>query len=187
MQMYRRLCFELAFSVECFIRFWFSENADTQGRDTYNYELSEKRAEFAYDYLINKGVESAQLTKKGEGEKNQISKNKSSNGKYIWESLKYNRRVEFVVNKQGEKPLIIEQISIPKSYSIKDPKDLYSIFLALSLTEEEKEIGNVKQLNYYGTTFYSLGGYSSINTAKEKLLKIKEQGYNDSYIFFNKF
>ncbi|RLD57412.1 MAG: hypothetical protein DRJ01_13875, partial [Bacteroidetes bacterium] len=92
---------------------------DTQGNNSYNKTLSEKRATFVYNYLVNKGISKNRLTKKGKGEANQISKNKYPNGKYIWESLKYNRRVEIIVKQQGKQKIVVEQVIVPEKYKLK--------------------------------------------------------------------
>lgn len=43
-------------------------HTDSRGKDDYNLKLSQKRAQSAVDYLINKGVETTRLEAKGYGE-----------------------------------------------------------------------------------------------------------------------
>jgi len=92
---------------------------DVLGGTKYNLNLSLKRADFIKQYLVSKGVaESAVLILAG-GEKKTISKYLDENDEFIAEALKYNRRVEFEVIRQGEKiKLIIMPILVPKDYQI---------------------------------------------------------------------
>ncbi len=94
---------------------------DTQGRTEYNQKLSEKRADFVAEYLISKNVNPKSIETNGLGEENQISINLNKNGKYIKESLGYNRRVEFkVVSETDFNKLQIKQIEVPEKFKIKD-------------------------------------------------------------------
>lgn len=64
---------------------------DEVGRSDYNMILSQKRAEAVVFYLVSKGIDPGRLIAKGYGEARPIGKDKSP------ESLRLNRRVEFVV------------------------------------------------------------------------------------------
>jgi outer membrane protein OmpA-like peptidoglycan-associated protein len=64
---------------------------DNVGRDTYNQWLSERRAERAYNYLMEKGISSSRLSFTGYGEENPIADNGTAAGR------KENRRVEFIL------------------------------------------------------------------------------------------
>lgn len=66
-------------------------HTDDVGSDTYNQELSERRAKAVVDYLIESGIESAQLQAKGYGEAEPRVKNDSDTHR------QQNRRVEFRV------------------------------------------------------------------------------------------
>lgn len=65
-----------------------SGHTDSQGDDTHNYNLSQKRAEAVKDYLVGRGVDGSQLTAKGYGENNPIADNGTPAGR------EKNRRVE---------------------------------------------------------------------------------------------
>jgi outer membrane protein OmpA-like peptidoglycan-associated protein len=63
-------------------------HCDSDGSDSYNRKLSERRANTVRDYLIKMGVPAAQLTAKGYGEAQPIADNVTPEGKAA------NRRVE---------------------------------------------------------------------------------------------
>ncbi|MBK7108694.1 MAG: OmpA family protein [Chitinophagales bacterium] len=71
-------------------------HTDSRGSDSYNLDLSQRRAQSVVDYLINKGVEPTRLVAKGYGETK--LKNKCSNGaKCSEEEHAINRRTEFTI------------------------------------------------------------------------------------------
>lgn len=66
-------------------------HTDDVGSDSYNQELSERRARAAADYLRNKGISGARLTTEGKGETDpKVSNDTDAN-------RAENRRVEFVI------------------------------------------------------------------------------------------
>ena len=90
--------------------------ADAVGNAMNNNFLSFKRAHAVRKILMKKGVKYEQLTVKAYGEENPIAFNKT-NGKFNYKTLRYNRRVEFRVLKQGTTTLKIKPISVlPKGY-----------------------------------------------------------------------
>ncbi len=92
--------------------------ADSKGSAAFNQALTEKRANVAYDFLVNKlGVNPKQLKAVGYGEENPITFNKI-NGNWEEESKKYNRRIEFHILEEGEESLLIRQLKekIPGKY-----------------------------------------------------------------------
>ncbi|MGK0359630.1 MAG: outer membrane protein OmpA-like peptidoglycan-associated protein, partial [Bradymonadia bacterium] len=66
-------------------------HTDDRGRDSYNKELSQKRATSVREYLMGKGIEGARLESVGFGEERPIASNKNRKGRA------QNRRVQFVV------------------------------------------------------------------------------------------
>lgn len=67
-------------------------HTDSDGSETYNLTLSDKRARAVTDYLINKRqVQASRLTSKGFGESQPIATNNTEEGK------QQNRRVEFKI------------------------------------------------------------------------------------------
>jgi len=162
--------------------------ADTQGGSEYNQKLSEKRAQFVVDYLLSKGVKKESFKSAGEGEANQISVNKNKDGSYNRESLGYNRRVEFVVEKQGTTPLVVEQVQVPEKLRIEEPKVYYSVYVGSSNNEDDFEnLKNIPKVKYserkkHQYVFY-IGKYSSIIEAQNKRAELIKQGYKNAYVF----
>ena len=93
--------------------------ADSRGSSEYNRKLTELRASTVKTFLLKKGAKSAQLVINGYGEENPIAKNINSNGTYNYIAMKYNRRIEFKVIKQGKLTLYIKSVvDIPEPYRI---------------------------------------------------------------------
>jgi outer membrane protein OmpA-like peptidoglycan-associated protein len=67
---------------------------DAQGTDSYNKDLSQRRANSVREYLVRQGIEGARLTAMGYGEANPVATNDTEDGRAE------NRRVEFVVKKR---------------------------------------------------------------------------------------
>lgn len=66
-------------------------HTDNTGSDSYNLDLSEKRAESAKKYLISQGINVSRLNAVGYGEEQPISDNSTEQGR------KENRRVEVAI------------------------------------------------------------------------------------------
>ncbi len=69
-------------------------HTDSIGTDKYNLDLSEKRAESVYKYLLDKGIDSKRLSYRGYGKSQPIAENETEAGRAI------NRRTEFKVTKK---------------------------------------------------------------------------------------
>ena len=67
---------------------------DNRGNDIANQQLSERRAQACYNYLVNKGIDRGRITFKGLGETNPVATNNTVAGR------QQNRRVEFKLVKQ---------------------------------------------------------------------------------------
>ncbi|MBU2912827.1 OmpA family protein [Reichenbachiella agariperforans] len=71
-------------------------HSDSEGSESYNLELSMRRAKTVHDFLISKGISPSQLSYKGYGESRLL---------YTGENphlLAENRRIEFLVSEIGE-------------------------------------------------------------------------------------
>ena len=169
--------------------------ADTQGPETYNLKLSERRAHSVFQYLINKGVDKEQLSYKGSGEKKQITINNYQDGSYVWQSLPYNRRVEFHITQDEANNLMVRQFKIPKPYLIEkgnienadlsDYEKKYTIQLgAYSKPISVDHFKQVKNIHVYFTGqyyLYAYGEYTSEEVAKTELETVKSLGYKDAF------
>lgn len=73
-----------------------SSHTDSRGTTSYNQNLSQKRAESARTWLIEKGIDGARIIPKGYGESNIL--NKCTNGtRCTDEEHRFNRRTEFKI------------------------------------------------------------------------------------------
>jgi len=171
--------------------------SDTQGPETYNLKLSKQRAKVVADYLLQLGVDPEQITYQGAGIKDQVSINQYKDGSYVWESLPYNRRVEFNVLNDKENKLRIVPVRIPIIYQKdispeevkKELARLDSVYIvqlgAFSRPVQRgafSDIPNV-QMFYTGKLYkYASGEYKSLKEAQEELKRIRTLGYKDAYI-----
>ena len=170
--------------------------SDTQGPEIYNLKLSEKRAHSVNQYLLKKGVKQEQITYRGDGEKNQITINNYKDGGYVWQSLPYNRRVEFNIVRDSSNNLVIKQFNIPKVYVIDNGNveryDLseYENKFTIQLGAYSKPISvshfdKLKNIQVYFTGqyyLYSFGEFESIAQAQKGLKTVKDIGYKDAFI-----
>lgn len=76
-----------------------SANTDSIGSDSYNMDLSQRRAQSCVDYLISKGLPEARIQAKGYGESRPIAPNSMPDGSDNPEGRQLNRRTEFTVLK----------------------------------------------------------------------------------------
>ena len=94
--------------------------ADAKGSDSYNKTLTQNRANAVKAYLLNKKIKNEQLTSVGYGKESPIAINKNANGSWNEEGMKFNRRVEFKVLKQGKATLLVKPITnIPDELKVK--------------------------------------------------------------------
>ncbi len=83
-------------------------HTDDVGKESYNQNLSMKRARSVYNYLVSKGISANQLSYKGYGELLPIATNKTAEGRA------QNRRTEFkIIDSQGRNTGT-NQITLPK-------------------------------------------------------------------------
>jgi outer membrane protein OmpA-like peptidoglycan-associated protein len=73
------------------IRIEISGHTDNSGSPVYNKQLSEKRAQSVYNYLIQNGIAKTRLTPRGYGPERPIADNTTEEGR------QQNRRIEFKI------------------------------------------------------------------------------------------
>ncbi len=71
-------------------------HTDARGKDAYNLDLSQRRAQSAVDYLVTRGIDRARLQAKGYGE-TQILNQCANNVTCTDEEHRFNRRTEFKI------------------------------------------------------------------------------------------
>ena len=67
-------------------------HTDSQGKDEFNLNLSKKRAQSCYDYLLLRSIDAKRIEHDGFGEAKPIASNKTAQGRVL------NRRVEFLLD-----------------------------------------------------------------------------------------
>lgn len=92
--------------------------ADSQGDARYNQYIAGKRADAVKQYLLNQNVKTDQFVTKNYGISKQIARNRTTDGSFNWQALKYNRRVEFKVLKPGVQKLEIIPIQVPEEFKV---------------------------------------------------------------------
>jgi outer membrane protein OmpA-like peptidoglycan-associated protein len=76
-----------------------SSHTDSKGSDSYNMQLSQKRADKAVEYVVSKGIDKNKIIAKGFGETQPVAPNELPNGKDNPVGRAKNRRTEFKVIK----------------------------------------------------------------------------------------
>lgn len=75
-------------------------HTDDQGREVYNLDLSEKRAQAVAGYLIAQGIDPGRLVAKGYGETEPLAEIDGLRGRSLRDARAKNRRVQFIILKQ---------------------------------------------------------------------------------------
>ncbi len=83
------------------IKIEMGSHTDSIASDSYNIELSQRRAESTVSYLIRKGIAPDRLVAKGYGESIPIARNTNPNGTDNPEGRQRNRRTEFKILEIG--------------------------------------------------------------------------------------
>lgn len=86
-------------------------HTDAIGTQSYNIDLSRRRAQAVIDELVARGVRPGQLTEIAIGKRQPIAPNDTANGRAL------NRRVEFIVSPAVSANLAaVQQVVVPASY-----------------------------------------------------------------------
>lgn len=100
------------------IKIEMGSHTDSIGSNTYNYELSQRRAQSTVRYLISKGIASDRLVARGYGEEQPIARNTNRDGTDNPKGRDMNRRTEFKI-------LEIKAIPKPIENEALDDEDKY--------------------------------------------------------------
>ncbi len=109
------------------IKVELSSHTDAQGRDDYNEKLSQRRANSAAKWIVERGIEASRIVPVGYGEK--VILNRCSNGvECPDEEHRFNRRTEFKII-EGPTTITIERIEKrdPKKPSGQNPGGKQSV------------------------------------------------------------
>lgn len=91
-----------------------SAHTDAKGSNEYNQALSERRANNAKTYVLNKGIAMGRIKTSTNGEAAPIAKNELAGGADTESGRQFNRRVEIrVFDASGKQLNVVEMPSIP--------------------------------------------------------------------------
>lgn len=91
------------------IKIELSSHTDSVDSDSYNLELSQRRAESAVRYLVQHGIAPDRLIAKGYGESKPIARNTNPDGSDNPAGRQRNRRTEFKILEIGVAPKPVEE------------------------------------------------------------------------------
>jgi peptidoglycan-associated lipoprotein len=83
------------------IKIEMSSHTDSIASNTYNIQLSQRRAESTVAYLIRKGIAAERMVAKGYGEEKPIARNTNPDGSDNPDGRQRNRRTEFKILEIG--------------------------------------------------------------------------------------
>jgi len=154
--------------------------------------LAKKRAEFVKNYLIRQGAKTNQIISEGRGYSKQISVNKNTQGKYVWNSLGYNRRVEIEILNQGEnEKLFVKPVEVPDQFQINISGNTYyySVNIVSSIDKIPStafDFDVTELLGVDGLYNYIYGEFEHEYDAENFVSSIKNK-YPKSFVFINNF
>jgi peptidoglycan-associated lipoprotein len=90
------------------IKIELSSHTDSVDTESFNLDLSQRRAQSAVNYIIEHGIAPDRLVAKGEGESRPIARNTNPDGTDNPEGRQRNRRTEFKILEVGVIPKTIE-------------------------------------------------------------------------------
>ena len=86
------------------IKIEMGSHTDSIASDSYNLQLSQRRARSTVNYLIKKGIDEKRLVAQGYGESKPVARNTNLDGTDNPEGRQRNRRTEFKILEIGELP-----------------------------------------------------------------------------------
>jgi len=101
-----------------------SSHTDSKGKESYNKNLSNRRAKSVVNYLIDKGIPPNRLQYKGYGESKPIAPNTNSDGSDNPEGRRLNRRTEFLVVGEIDFEILYEDLDTNKKDKYKKRKNV---------------------------------------------------------------
>ena len=156
-----------------------SSHTDSRGDERYNRRLSQKRAERAVAYLVNKGISKKRLEAKGYGE-SQL-RNNCSNGVSCTETEhQYNRRTEVTITKMVQ-AITVKFINNGPDYISEAPSSVRNNRYRGS---SSGEVSSSQDPSYTPDGSYNVfaGAYSKMKNAEKKLARVRSLGYNNADI-----
>ena len=159
-----------------------SSHTDSRGGTRYNKRLSQKRAERAVAYLVNKGISKRRLVAKGYGE-SQLRNNCSDAVSCTETEHQYNRRTEVTITKMVQ-PITVKFINNDPTYISEAPSSVQNKKYRGSGRSSSSEVSSSQDPEYAPNGSYNViaGAYSTMKNAKKKLERVRVLGYNNADI-----
>jgi peptidoglycan-associated lipoprotein len=105
------------------IQIELSSHTDSVDTESYNLDLSQRRAQSAVNYIIERGIAPDRLVAKGYGESKPIARNTNPDGSDNEQGRQKNRRTEFKILKIGVIPKAIEDEEVDDDDKYFNKKD----------------------------------------------------------------
>lgn len=149
-----------------------ASHTDARGGDSYNRQLSQRRADKVVGYLVQQGISASRLTPTGYGESNLL--NQCSDGAECSElDHQYNRRTEIVV-KEFNDPVGVEYVSNAPESVDNAPPSVTSGGGSYSSSDD-----------YYssdGRYQVVAGSFSSRSNADNRLSRVQQLGFDEAQV-----
>ncbi|MFC2111913.1 OmpA family protein [Bacteroidota bacterium] len=166
------------------IRIQLTGNTDAVGADSYNLNLSERRARSVANYLINRGIASSRVKVTAAGETRPIAINKYEDGSDSPDGRKLNRHVSIKLENLDSENIHVENIFVPDHLRPKADQS-FSILLVNSNvmldTIPDRVAGEQTALIITDSAFlYIAGNFKHRTQAMQYLNEVIDIGYPDA-------
>ena len=154
-----------------------SSHTDSRGGTRYNKKLSQKRAESAVAYLLNKGISESRVTAMGYGETS--IRNRCTDGISCRESEhQYNRRTEIKVTKFDRPAAEVVFVQQPQTEALV-AKSVASSSVSI---DRPNAVGGQRVTG--GTQYFRViaGAFEVEENAQDRLSQVKNYGYDSAEI-----
>ncbi|MFK7978764.1 MAG: OmpA family protein [Saprospiraceae bacterium] len=152
-----------------------ASHTDSRGENSYNRQLSQRRADKVVAYLVQQGISARRLTPRGYGESNLL--NQCYDGTECSElDHQYNRRTEIIV-KEFNDPVGVEYVSNAPESVDNAPTSVTSGGGSYSSGNSDSDYGG-------GSGRYQVvaGSFSSRTNAENRLSRIQQLGFDDAKV-----
>jgi len=146
--------------------------ADSRGSNSYNRQLSQRRADKVVAYLVQQGISARRLTPRGYGEANLL--NQCFDGVDCSElDHQYNRRTEIIV-KEFKDPVGVEYVSNAPEFVDNAPTSVTS--------GGSSHSGGGSGYNSGGRYQVVAGSFASRTNAENRLSRVQQLGFDDARV-----
>ena len=159
-------------------------HTDAVGSDTYNLELSHRRAKSVATYLTGKGIDPGRLHVAGLGESNPLAMNVYEDGSDSPDGRKLNRHVSLKLQNLQDEKIKVAEIFVPDALKPRSERS-YTVMLIESEsfldTVPDKVFGEPVALIITDEFFlYTAGSFNQKHQAMTYLNVVIDGGYDDA-------